>query len=125
MQPTARAEQARRLADTLKRQLGPTLCGLLDAADVTEIMLNADGRLWVDRLGQGMAPIGAMQAPVAESLVATVASTIRSTVTRESPILECELPLAAPFKGARFEAIIPPVVSPGPVFSIRRRASAV
>jgi type IV secretion system protein TrbB len=79
----------------------------------------------VDRLGKGMSLVCTMAAATAESLIATVASTIRSTVTRESPILECELPLVPPFNGARFEALIPPVVSPGPAFTIRRKASAV
>jgi type IV secretion system protein VirB11 len=87
-------------------------------------MLNADGTVWADRLGQGMAPVGMMPAPAAEAFIGTVASTLRSTVTRENPILECELPADAPFDGSRFEAVIPPVV-PAPVFTIRRRASAV
>ena len=67
-------------------------------------MLNADGRVWADRLGQAMQPVCHMAPASAESLIAIVASTIRSTVTHETPILECELPLAAPFGGARFEA---------------------
>ena len=124
-QPTPREEQARRLSDTIKRQLGPKLCDLLQAPDVVELMLNADSRLWVDKLGCGMEPIGHMAPATAESLIATIASTIRSTVTRENPILECELPLIPPFSGARFEAVIPPNVSPGPVFTIRRKASSV
>ena len=49
--------------------------------------------------------------------IAKVASTLRTQITRENPILECELPL----RGARFEALVPPVV-PAPVFSIRLRA---
>src|SRR5579875_80346 len=124
-QPSAREEQARRLAETLRRQLGTTLCGLLQAPDVVELMLNSDGRVWADRLGKDMEPVCQMAPAAAESLIATVASTIRSTVTRENPILECELPLTVPFSGARFEAVIPPNVSPGPVFTIRRKASAV
>jgi P-type conjugative transfer ATPase TrbB len=124
-QLSARDEQARRLAETLRRQLGPILCSLMQAPDVVELMLNADGRVWVDRLGQEMTPICTMAAATAESLIATVASTIRSTVTRENPILECELPLGLPFNGARFEAVIPPNVSPGPIFTIRRKASSV
>ena len=124
-QLSARDEQARRLAETLSRQLGGTLCGLLLAPDVVELMLNSDGRVWADRLGREMEPVCQMASAAAESLIATVASTIRSTVTRENPILECELPLAPPFCGARFEAVIPPNVSPGPVFTIRRKASAV
>jgi Flp pilus assembly CpaF family ATPase len=87
---------------------------------VIELMLSADGRVSVDRLGHGMQSIGAMPAQTAESFIATVASTLRSTITRENPILECELPLVHPFHGDRFEAVIPP----GPVFTIRK-ASAV
>jgi P-type conjugative transfer ATPase TrbB len=124
-QLSAREEQSRRLSETLRRQLGSTLCGLMQAPDVVELMLNADGKVWVDRLGRGMEPVCNMVAATAESLIATVASTIRSTVTRENPILECELPLVPPFNGARFEAVIPPNVSPGPVFTIRRKASSV
>src|SRR4029077_13475344 len=121
---TIREEQARRLAESMKRQLG-AFCPLLEERDVIELMLNADGRLWVDRLGQPMKAVGKLAASTAESFIATVASTLRSTVTRENPILECELPTVHPFHGARFEAVIPPNVSPGPVFTIRRKASAV
>ncbi len=116
---TSREEQARRLAESMRRQLGQ-LCRYLDEPNVVEISLNADGQVWVDRLGQAMAPVGTMRAETAEALIATIASVHRTTVTRESPILECELPL----DGSRFEGLIPPVVS-APVFSIRRRASAV
>jgi P-type conjugative transfer ATPase TrbB len=116
---STREEQTRRLAESMKRQLG-ALCGQLHESDVVELMLNADGTVWVDRLGQPMQPAGTMPPATAESFIATVASTLRSTVTRENPILECELPL----DGSRFEALIPPVVS-APVFTIRRKASAV
>jgi type IV secretion system protein VirB11 len=121
--PTIREEQARRLAESMKRQLG-ALCPLLGERDVIELMLNADGRLWVDRLGQPMKAVGRIAASTAESFIATVASTLRSAVTRENPILECELPAEPPFDGSRFEALIPPIVS-APVFTIRRKASAV
>ena len=114
-----RSEQRHRLSESMRRQLGP-FCALLEESDVVELMLNADGTVWADRLGQPMRPVGTMPAATAESLIATVASTLRSTITRENPILECELPL----DGSRFEALIPPVVS-APVFAIRRKASAV
>jgi type IV secretion system protein VirB11 len=64
-----------------------------------------------------MSRIGAMSAVSAESFISTVASTLRTSVTRENPILECELPI----RGARFEAMIPPV-APSPIFAIRLKA---
>lgn len=121
--PSTREEQARRLAESMKRQLGP-FCALLAEPGLVELMLNADGTVWADRLGQGMNPVGIMPAASAESFIGTVASTLRSAVTRDSPILECELPAESPFDGSRFEALIPPVVS-APVFTVRRKASAV
>lgn len=116
---SSRDEQAHRLAEAMRRQLG-AFCGLLDEPDVIEIALNPDGQVWVDRFGQAMQRVGTMRPETAEAFIATVASTYRTTITRESPILECELPL----DGSRFEGLIPPVVT-APVFAIRRRASAV
>jgi P-type conjugative transfer ATPase TrbB len=113
-------ELQRRLTEKLRRELGQVVCAFLTEPDVIEIMLNPDGTLWVDRLGQDMEQVGTMSAVQAESLIGTVAASLRVTVTRESPILECELPL----DGSRFEAVIPPIVS-APIFTIRRKAVKV
>jgi len=63
---------APRAGTTLKRQLG-VFCPLLSECDVVELILNADGQLWVDRLGQPMIAVGSMAAVAAESFIATVA----------------------------------------------------
>jgi P-type conjugative transfer ATPase TrbB len=110
-------EQADRLNEKLRRELGPAICGYLAEPYVIEIMLNPDGNVWVERLGQPMQMVGTMPSYQAEALIGTVASSLRTTVTRENPILECELPL----DGSRFEAILPPNVA-GPCFTIRRKA---
>ncbi|MCZ2135879.1 MAG: P-type conjugative transfer ATPase TrbB [Burkholderiales bacterium] len=114
------AEQDRRIAEKLRRELGREICAHLEAPNVIEIMLNPDGRLWVERLGEGMEIFGQMTPHQAESITTTVASVYRTTITRENPILECELP----FDGSRFEALIAPVVL-GPTFAIRKKASQV
>jgi Flp pilus assembly CpaF family ATPase len=57
---STREEQTRRLVESMKRQLG-SFCGLLRESDVVELMLNADGTVWVDRLGQPMQPAGSPQ----------------------------------------------------------------
>lgn len=117
---SASREVTQRVHDKLRRELGPLVCDLLVQDDVIEIILNADGRLWAERLGQPMIAVGTMLPGQAESLMATVASTIPTTLTRESPILECELPL----DGSRFSAVIPPVVE-APCFSIRVPAKRI
>lgn len=109
------AEIERRLIAAMRQQLGPIVCGR-----VIEVMLNSDGVLWEDRLGHGMSVIGRMQPSAAESFIGTVASTLHTSVTRDSPILECELPI----RGARFEALIPPLVQT-PVFAIRLKVVKV
>ena len=119
----SREELARRLTGSMKRQLGQ-FCGFLTEPELVELMLNADGTVWADRLGERMTPIGTMASASTESFIGTVVSTLWSAVTRESPILECELPPDASFDGSRFEALVPPVVA-APVFTIRRKASAV
>ena len=94
--------------------------GYLNDPAIIEIMLNPDGALWIDRLGGDMEQVGFMDAVQAEALMGTVAAALRTTITREQPFLECELPI----DGSRFEALIPPIV-PGPTFTIRRKAVRV
>ena len=113
-------ERSRRVDEKLRRELGEEVCRALDDHRVIEIMLNPDGRLWVERLGEPMKPLGTMAASQAESLLATVAASLRTTLTRETPILECELPL----DGSRFEALLPPVTT-APTFTIRKKASSI
>ncbi|MDX7645470.1 P-type conjugative transfer ATPase TrbB [Aeromonas caviae] len=115
-----RVEYEKRITEKLRRELGPLLCGFLEDPTVQEIMLNPDGAVWVERLGSSMEKVGTMDAPRAESLMGTVASTLRTQITAQNPILECELPL----DGSRFEALIPPIVA-APTFTIRKKAARI
>ena len=109
-----------RLHDKLSRELGPEVCACLSDASVIEILLNADGTLWVERGGRPPSRLGSLAPLRAEAALATIAAAHKTTITRHNPILECELPL----DGSRFEGLIPPVVS-APVFAIRRKAAAI
>lgn len=111
-----------RVITKLTRELGSKVCGLLDDPAVIEIMLNSDGKLWVERLGSDMEEIGTMGASQAECLMGTLASLKREILTEKNPRLSCELPKE--FLGARFQGSIPPVVK-APSFAIRKRAIAV
>ena len=110
-------EQQERLHEKLRRELGSVVLAALDDADVTEIILNADGALWLESQREGMRHTGErMSAIQAENLIGTVASMLGTVVNGTSPIVEGELPL----DGNRFEGILPPV-SEAPVFVIRKR----
>nr|EES53906.1 MAG: putative conjugal transfer protein (TrbB) [Leptospirillum ferrodiazotrophum] len=89
-----------------------------------EIMVNPDGQVFVDRLGGGMERLGTAGRDSTLRFLATAASLSGQAVTPQSPVLETELPGMEPFFGARFEGLVPPVVS-GPAFALRKRASLV
>ncbi|MCM2435818.1 P-type conjugative transfer ATPase TrbB [Agrobacterium rosae] len=107
-----------RLVRKLQDALGDQLCVALDDATVVEIMLNPDGRLFIERLGHGVARAGAMTPAAAEVVIGSVAHALQSEADDERPIISGELPVG----GHRFEGLLPPIVS-GPAFTIRRRAS--
>ena len=114
-------EQQQRLYAKLCRELGPTTLAALADADVTEVMCNPDGSLWVESHGQGMRETGDRLAQTqVESLIGTVAALLGTVVHGRAPIVEGELPT----NGYRFEGILPPV-STAPTFVIRKRASQV
>ncbi|TAX87412.1 P-type conjugative transfer ATPase TrbB [Rhizobium leguminosarum] len=107
-----------RLVRKLQEALGDQLCVALDDATVVEIMLNPDGKLFIERLGHGVAPAGEMSSAAAEMVIGTVAHALQSEVDTEQPIISGELPIG----GHRFEGLLPPIVAK-PAFTIRRRAS--
>ena len=107
-----------RLLRKLQEALGDRLCSALDDSTVAEIMLNPDGRLFIENVGQGITAAGEMSSAAAEMVIGTVAHALRSEVDTDQPIISGELPIG----GHRFEGLLPPVVS-RPAFSIRRRAS--
>lgn len=105
----------------LQTALGPGIAAWLNDAAVVEVMLNPDGRLWVDRLGSGLPDTGErLSAGDSERIVRLVAHHVGVEVHAASPRVSAELPGT----GERFEGLLPPVVA-GPCFAIRKLAVAV
>ena len=114
-------ETRRRLTRKLREELGERICDALDDPKVVEVLLNDDGALFVERLGEPMAKVeDSFDAKRAEAIIGTIASSLATTCTRENPILSGEMPIL----GARFQGMLPPVVA-RPSFAIRKKASAV
>jgi P-type conjugative transfer ATPase TrbB len=109
-----------RLIRKLQEALGDDLCAALGDDDVVEIMLNPNGRLFIERLGEGIAPAGEMSPASAELIIGAVAHALQSQVDAGHPIVSGELPIG----GHRFEGLLPPVVAK-PAFTIRRHSSLV
>lgn len=110
----------KRLKAKIERDAGLVFMGAMHDPLTVEVMLNSDGTLWQERLGEGMKPIGTIQPIQAMAILKSVAAFHGLVVTRESPRLECEWPLDF----SRFAGQIPPVVREA-TFAIRKKASRV
>lgn len=104
----------------LERDMGPLLIAALNDPRTVEIMLNADGKLWQERLDEKMQCIGTLRVAQSEAIIKTIAGYHGKEITRNKPIIEGELPL----DGSRFAGQLPPIV-PFPTFAIRKKAIAI
>jgi type IV secretion system protein VirB11 len=110
-----------RLLQMLHTAFGIAITDLLTDPTVIEVMLNPDGHLWVERLGQRCADTGEIIASdKARQVIELVANATNTICNAEKPIVSAELPGS----GDRFEGILPPVVA-HPTFTIRKKAIMV
>ncbi|QFQ88826.1 P-type conjugative transfer ATPase TrbB [Paracoccus kondratievae] len=108
-------------ARMLRSALGPAISAYLQDPGVIEVMLNPDGRIWIDRLSEGLADTGERLSPEdGERIVRLVAHHVGAEVHARSPCVSAELPET----GERFEGLLPPVVNAAS-FAIRKPAVAV
>lgn len=108
-------------ARMLRTALGPAIARFLEDPAIVEVMLNPDGRLWIDRLSEGLSDTGErLSAADGERIVRLVAHHVGAEVHPGSPRVSAELPET----GERFEGLLPPIVS-SPAFAIRKPAVAV
>jgi type IV secretion system protein VirB11 len=115
------SEGLARGARMLRTALGPAIARFLEDASVVEVMLNPDGRLWIDRLSGGLADTGERMSPAdGERIVRLVAHHVGAEVHAGKPRVSAELPET----GERFEGLLPPVVTAA-TFAIRKPAVAV
>ena len=105
----------------LRTAFGSAIARFLEDSTIVEVMLNPDGRLWIDRLSDGLADTGQLvSARDGERIVRLVAHHVGAEVHAGSPRVSAELPET----GERFEGLLPPVVA-APAFAIRKPAVAV
>src|ERR1700743_643922 len=108
-------------ARMLRTALGPAIAAFLEDPSIVEVMLNPDGRLWIDRLSGGLEDAGrTLSAADGERIVRLVAHHVGAEVHSERPRVSAELPET----GERFEGLLPPGVT-APAFATRKPAAAV
>ncbi|MDZ4111412.1 MAG: P-type conjugative transfer ATPase TrbB [Brevundimonas sp.] len=112
---------AERKLEALRHALGDTVLAALVEPAVVEILANPDGRLILDRSGEGRRDTGAtLSAEARERVVRLIADYVGETVTRDDPRLSGVLPGT----GERFQGLLPPVTA-APAFSIRKRPAVI
>ncbi|RWQ22743.1 P-type conjugative transfer ATPase TrbB [Mesorhizobium sp.] len=117
---TSHSEADHRRRAMLRTAMGQAIADALADPSVIEVMVNPDGVLRLDRLGQGRLDTSVRMHPSeAERIVRLVASHVRAEAHADNPIVSAELP-----SGERFEGLLPPVAL-APCFAIRKPASRV
>jgi P-type conjugative transfer ATPase TrbB len=116
-----RAISRARRRDVLARALGEDIAHALDDPSVVEVLVNADGRLWVERVGEGMSAVQrTLSSDAREAIIRLLAHEANALVSDQSPALSTKLPS----NGARVQALLPPLVE-APVLAIRKRPDAI
>lgn len=117
----AAMEAEGRRRQMLRTAFGPAIAAALADPGVIEVMVNPDGRLWLDKAGSGRVDTGAqLGAAEAERIIRLVAAHVHREVHDGAPIVSAELPET----GERFEGLIPPIAT-APCFSIRKPAGVI
>jgi pilus assembly protein CpaF len=91
---------------------------LMDAA-ISEIMVNPDGSVWIEEKGRIVLQPGVrFDDGALLTGLEVIANRFGKKLDADSPILNLRLP-----DGSRMAALIPPVVNPGPMMTIRKFTS--
>jgi type IV secretion system protein VirB11 len=105
----------------LRQAMGPVIASALADRLVVEVMVNPDGKIWVDRIGEGRSWTGHnLAAADADRILRLLADHAGEVVTRERPRISATLPET----GERFQGAFMPVVA-SPAFAIRKRPEVV
>lgn len=116
-----------RLQSKLRFALGEKILEALSDPNVIEVMLNEDGRVWVDTF-DGMKYYCDMLCKDADSMIRTIASISETVINRDNPDLSVEIYIQLSKEGDqkqfRFQGLVPPL-APNPIFAIRKPALRV
>ena len=115
----SRVEKRRRNNENIRRLLGPIALILQDPR-VSDVFRNPDGKVFVKSIGAGTRhmPEISLSDETVKSLIGAVAEHFGRSVSDEKPDVGGILPT----DGSRFQGLMPPGTSAGPMFAIRKPA---
>jgi type IV secretion system protein VirB11 len=104
----------------LQTYLAPLAQWLL-RVDVTDILVNRPGEVWIEEAGGRMERVEApgLSAPILQRLAQQIAAVSHQGVNREHPLLAATLP-----SGERVQVIVPPATRADVVMAIRKHVMA-
>lgn len=109
----------KRALSTLHYTMGAEILKYLDDDNVFEIMVNPDGKLWVDTFNKGRIFTGSIVSEKdSQQLIYQVAAMTDQICSDDMPMLAAELP-----DGSRFQGFLPKVVT-APAYIIRKHTKA-
>jgi pilus assembly protein CpaF len=111
---SAQRADARRKIDARLAGLGP-LEEILADPEVSEIMINGPGAVWVERNGRLVQHSLKLERHEIDLLIERIVAPIGRRVDRRSPLVDGRLP-----DGSRVNVVIPPIALDGPCVTIRR-----
>jgi type IV secretion system protein VirB11 len=105
----------------LRQAMGPIIAAALADPRVVEVMVNPDGKIWTDRIGEGRAYTGQRLDPDdADRILRLLADHVGEVVTKDQPRISATLPVT----GERFQGAVAPIVA-SPAFAIRKRPEVI
>ena len=110
-----------RRRSALERALGSMIGASLARPDVVEVLVNADGAVWLDCVGRGLEDTGtSLSVGDREAAIRLLAHEAGQIVGADRPMLSAILPDSA----ARVQALLPPL-SAAPILAVRKRPSMI
>ncbi len=117
--PLAGRNEVQRAVDDIVG-LGP-IEALLRDPEVSDVLVNGDGRVWLERRGELAETDVAFAGPAAViAAIERVIAPLGLRIDRASPAVDARLP-----DGSRLHALVPPASVDGPVLAVRRFTEAV
>ena len=119
--PQTNAIVSDRKVAALRQAMGPVIATALADRRVVEVMVNPDGKIWIDKIGEGRSYTGETLAhDDADRILRLLADHAGEVVTRDRPRISATLPVT----GERFQGAFMPIVA-NPAFAIRKRPEIV
>jgi len=121
MMVETRSVVADRKIAALRQAMGPVIAAALADKRVVEVMVNPDGKIWIDRIVEGRSFTGELLGPDdANRILRLLADHVGEVVTKDRPRISATLPET----GERFQGAFMPIVA-NPAFAIRKRPEIV